>query len=348
MATITDTTTDANGNIIINVSSSADDAITLATAGTYSDKNIIFNITTPVVDFPEQVQSDWNQNDDSSKDYIKNRPFYSNEILQDEVELTLTDGKGTKDIYFASLDSQTSSTVRDVHIVMKRNGEIVFNLTGTADFVGYPVSSWMSASLKGTCNMYPSKTVSCQWNAGDWLFEIEGMDMSRLDGTYTIYCYSIDIKQISDTFISDTIARTSDVPIKLPNPYALTFTGAVTGSYDGSRPLTVDVPSGTDGKTAYQYAQEGGYTGTESEFAAKLAEEYIPSPAAATVGQTIVVKAVDEDGKPTEWEAIDLPTSRQTATDNDVIDALIENDLLCALVDEDGNILTDEFDNILV
>ena len=45
MATITDTTTDANGNIIINVSSSAEDAITLATAGTYSDKNIIFNIT---------------------------------------------------------------------------------------------------------------------------------------------------------------------------------------------------------------------------------------------------------------------------------------------------------------
>lgn len=46
MATVTDTTTDTNGNIIINVSSSADDAITLATAGTYSDKNIIFNITT--------------------------------------------------------------------------------------------------------------------------------------------------------------------------------------------------------------------------------------------------------------------------------------------------------------
>ena len=33
---------------------------------------------------------------------------------------------------------------------------------------------------------------------------------------------------------------------------------------------------GTDGKTAYQYAVEGGYTGTETEFAAKLAQE-IPS-----------------------------------------------------------------------
>ena len=45
MAIIKDTTTDVNGNIIINVSSSADDAIALATAGTYSDKNIIFNMT---------------------------------------------------------------------------------------------------------------------------------------------------------------------------------------------------------------------------------------------------------------------------------------------------------------
>ena len=44
MATITNTTTDANGNTIIDVSSSADDSITLATAGTYSDKNIIFNL----------------------------------------------------------------------------------------------------------------------------------------------------------------------------------------------------------------------------------------------------------------------------------------------------------------
>ena len=44
MATITNTTTDANGNIIVDVSSSEDDSITLATAGNYFDKNIIFNL----------------------------------------------------------------------------------------------------------------------------------------------------------------------------------------------------------------------------------------------------------------------------------------------------------------
>ena len=33
----------------------------------------------------------------------------------------------------------------------------------------------------------------------------------------------------------------------LPNPYALTFTGAVTGRYDGSAPMTVNIPEGGGG-----------------------------------------------------------------------------------------------------
>jgi hypothetical protein len=32
----------------------------------------------------------------------------------------------------------------------------------------------------------------------------------------------------------------------------------------------------------------------------------IPAPATAQVGQTIVVKSVDENGKPTEWEAVNM------------------------------------------
>ena len=39
---------------------------------------------------------------------------------------------------------------------------------------------------------------------------------------------------------------------------------------------------GADGKSAYQYAQEGGYTGTEAEFAAKLAAEKFANPNALT------------------------------------------------------------------
>ena len=39
---------------------------------------------------------------------------------------------------------------------------------------------------------------------------------------------------------------------KYPNPNALTFTGAATGSYDGSEPLTIDVPSGGDNGGAWE------------------------------------------------------------------------------------------------
>lgn len=38
--------------------------------------------------------------------------------------------------------------------------------------------------------------------------------------------------------------KKKDIPTKLPNPNPLTFTGAVTGSYDGSEALTVEIPSG--------------------------------------------------------------------------------------------------------
>lgn len=104
-------------------------------------------------------------------------------------------------------------------------------------------------------------------------------------------------------------------------------------------------PAGADGKSAYQYAQEGGYTGTEAEFTAKLAAEKFANPNALTftgavtgsydgsaplsveipsgggsgsdislgltgaaAGQIAKITAVDENGQPTEWEAVDMPS----------------------------------------
>lgn len=52
-----------------------------------------------------------------------------------------------------------------------------------------------------------------------------------------------------------------------------------------------DGNDGSDGKTAYQYAQEGGFTGTEDEFKAKMAAEYLPLSGGAMTG-TIDVSAI--------------------------------------------------------
>lgn len=45
-------------------------------------------------------------------------------------------------------------------------------------------------------------------------------------------------------FMATTLAQKQDIPTKLPNPNALTFTGAVEGSYDGSAPVSMEIPSG--------------------------------------------------------------------------------------------------------
>ena len=44
-------------------------------------------------------------------------------------------------------------------------------------------------------------------------------------------------------FLLNDYAKKKDVPTKLPNPNSLTFTGAATGMYDGSKPLMIEIPS---------------------------------------------------------------------------------------------------------
>lgn len=110
-------------------------------------------------------------------------------------------------------------------------------------------------------------------------------------------------------------------------------------------------PAGADGKSAYAYAVDGGYTGTEEEFAAKLAQEKFVNPNAltftgavtgsydgsapvnveipsgggsgsdislgltgATVGQIAKITSVDDTGKPTAWDAVDMPSGGDNET----------------------------------
>lgn len=64
-------------------------------------------------------------------------------------------------------------------------------------------------------------------------------------------------------------------------------TASITGTAENPL-LNLGIPKGADGtpgKSAYQYAQEGGYTGTEADFAVKMAQEMptaLPNPNALT------------------------------------------------------------------
>lgn len=85
-----------------------------------------------------------------------------------------------------------------------------------------------------------------------------------------------------------------EIPTALPNPNALTFTGAVEGSYDGSAPLSVEIPSGG---------------GSGSDISLGLT--------GAAVGQIAKITAVDASGTPTAWEPVDIPDGVPSVTASD-------------------------------
>ena len=110
-----------------------------------------------------------------------------------------------------------------------------------------------------------------------------------------------------------------DIPTALPNPNALTFTGAVTGSYDGSAPLSVEIPSGGSGVDDISL----GVTG-------------------ATVGQIAKITAVDDTGKPTAWEPVDMPTGGGERTFEKVVEMTTAEDaaVISISTDKNGNPLS--------
>ena len=86
--------------------------------------------------------------------------------------------------------------------------------------------------------------------AGNLSWTASKADMPAVDGANikgpqgkSAYQYAVD-GGYTGTEAEFAAKLAEEIPDKLPNPNALTFTGAVTGSYDGSDAVTVEIPSG--------------------------------------------------------------------------------------------------------
>ena len=76
--------------------------------------------------------------------------------------------------------------------------------------------------------------------ANTWIFSVSGALAAM-----NFPAQSLTIAIVNGTVQAGNmrLASKADIPATLPNPNALTFTGAVTGSYDGSTAKTVNIPS---------------------------------------------------------------------------------------------------------
>lgn len=89
----------------------------------------------------------------------------------------------------------------------------------------YGLLSFTAFNIAESLNVIVSQTIVC-YNGMYILAELNGIKSNNTWGT-----------------AFTTLAEKTDIPTALHNPNALTFTGAVTGSYDGSAAMTVSIPS---------------------------------------------------------------------------------------------------------
>lgn len=111
------------------------------------------------------------------------------------------------------------------------------------------------------------------------------------------------------------IGATPSIP-DTGEPFAITFgsTNVDSGEFNDSCIVNAANEEGLGTHTVSIYAKRKLQT---------LPDKYIPTTVpviqTATPGQTIVVKSVDSDGKPTEWEVTDLPDSSQNGDELELV-----------------------------
>ena len=80
------------------------------------------------------------------------------------------------------------------------------------------------------------------------------MPLSEMERDFAMFSGIIDDMRVllgilSDNTVDEVVMQLATKKSKLPNPYPLTFTGAVNETYDGSSAKTIEIPIGVDGIT---------------------------------------------------------------------------------------------------
>ena len=280
----------AEGEIIVVQTSAGEtrlkigDGVKTFTQLPYTDEQIYNNVVTSVngqigdvtLDIPGGG-ADWAQNNPDSDGYIKNRPggYMTDPVITDVGTFTITSAEDQGSVYFAVVSVESSTiTLSDYAI-----GDSVI-----VDFGGQSYSlTWQSMEGFPACGAAVTEE-GPDWSAAPFCI------IAVFGEKYSLEAYYIYLQNAVTSPIQVKLTMAKQTPVKIPEKYldldsakSLGLASAAVGQIPKIKAIdsngvpteweAADMASGADGKSAYQYAQDGGYTGTETEFAEKLAEE---------------------------------------------------------------------------
>ena len=190
---------------------------------TNADKQEIAKAAAGLVDVPS-VQPDWNQNDSTAADYVRNRPFYTGNpvetVLVEESTVSFADQGG---VYSAQFPSTFEATVGETYKVY---------WDGTAyectcvDYNSYPVIGNLSIMGAGSDTGDPFLMVV---NNGR-VIDIYTADTSA-SHTLSISRFAQEVVKIDEKYLPDTVATKSEVEATQEVLYGV-FSSVATFTFD--------------------------------------------------------------------------------------------------------------------
>ena len=274
------------------------------------------------VDFAA-MQSDWNQNDSTSLSYVKNRTHYVN-----KTKLHFHGEYEGQYKYFHDMTVEEDGDVDKFNFIP---GEVYCIIWNDKEFL---------------CKAIEEKVM------GDHLFvntpfyfsyDSDGQFVqAKEEGIYSFSIYLCDYKSLDKGFYELT-----------SNYSHAEGAGVATGHYSHAEgKYNIE-----DAESKYAHIVGNGTANWERSNAHTLdwngvgwfqgglqvggnAQDdgacYVPAVPTAQLGQTIVVKSVDDNGKPTEWECVDTPKLDEDRV-NELIDAKVSQETVNAMIDEKVN-----------
>lgn len=319
-----------------------------------------------------QTQSDWNQNDITQPDYVKNRPFYTSDPVETEIfdvvalmdagayQWSIQDGKMHAGYEAGhSLFFDTPLVVGDKYKIQYNGANYeCIAMDGTEFGMSHEIVVLTSATYETPDGEYefivscaPKTLADPSDTSGKWFVvlcilntetpstelkvisqktKIVKINPKYIDfpietdptvpawakeptkPTYTAYeikaqpdMYVLNFDKLIDNLTAKTVVYISQASSTSPIPYERYPVLVMRSAIDHGSASIVAYDS--TGKTwAGDVNFQSGTINLKERTLAASDIGAISAPATAEVGQTLVVKSVDENGHPTEWEAVGM------------------------------------------